>query len=138
MENYSPKVVCFSCRFGWGYLHEDPNLSRLPGMVSVTCSGKIETRHVLSAFKRGADGVLILACPEGHCHFQDGNFKTEAKIFMLRKVLSGFGIEGDRLRMVMAVDPAGGLMSQQVEELKKDLSALGPAAAPAEAAVAQA
>ena len=127
MEKFSPKVVCFSCRFGWGYLFEDQELERLPGLVSVTCSGKIETRHVLSAFKRGADGVLILACPEGHCHFQDGNFKTEAKVFLLRKVLEGFGIDGERLRMITAVDPAGATLRQHVESMKKDLTAMGPA-----------
>lgn len=133
MEKFSPKLVCFSCRFGWGYLLEDPELDRLPGLVSVTCSGKIESRHVLSAFKRGADGVLILACPEGHCHFQDGNYKTEAKVFLLRKLLAGFGIDGERLRMVMAVDPAGAMVRSQIDDMKKALLAMGPARKPAEA-----
>lgn len=132
MEKFTPKMVCFSCRFGWGYLFEDPDLEKIPGLVSVACCGKIETRHVLSAFARGADGVLILACPEGHCHFQDGNFKTEAKIFLLRKVLSSFGIDGERLRMVMAVDPDGAQVRREIQAMKKDLAAMGPARARAE------
>ncbi|MBN2099494.1 MAG: hydrogenase iron-sulfur subunit, partial [Dehalococcoidia bacterium] len=66
MKHYEPKLVCFSCKFGWGYLADEEDLrDRVKNWVPIICSGKIDTTHILDAFKRGADGVLILGCPEG-------------------------------------------------------------------------
>lgn len=127
MAEYIPKVVCFSCKFGWGYLSENPaQVPRIAHWIPVVCSGKIDTSHILKAFRSGADGVLILGCSEGHCHYQDGNIQTKKKVFLLRKVLETFGIEPERVEMKFSLDPEGKGISPLITKLEKNLSKLGP------------
>jgi len=127
MEEYKPKLVCFSCNFGWGYLSDKGTAPpQSENRIPVACSGKVDTTHILGAFKKGADGVLILACPEGHCHFQDGNFRTEKRIFLLHKVLEAFGIEHERVQIKLSTDADGKKIPLHIHEMKKELLKLGP------------
>jgi coenzyme F420-reducing hydrogenase delta subunit len=127
MEDYKPKLVCFSCNFGWGYLAEKQAMgSVIKNWLPVVCSGKIETGHVLRAFRAGADGVLVLGCPEGHCHYQDGNYQTMKKIYLLQKVVEAFGIEPQRLQMKFSSDPEGKSIPGLIEEMEEELQKLGP------------
>jgi F420-non-reducing hydrogenase iron-sulfur subunit len=127
MEEYKPKLVCFSCKFGWGYLSgSDALQAESKRLVPVICSGKVDTTYILSAFKEGADGVLILACPEGNCHFQDGNFRTEKRIFLLHKTLEPFGIEPERLQIKLASDAEGKSIPRLINEMKSSLQKMGP------------
>ena len=127
MEAYVPKLVCFSCDFGWGYISgHDALVPQIDNWIPVTCSSKVDSAYILEAFERGADGVLILGCPEGRCHFEDGNFRTEKKVYLLQEVLEAYGIERDRLRMVLSNNPGGGQIPKLIEEMKKALGKLGP------------
>jgi F420-non-reducing hydrogenase iron-sulfur subunit len=127
MEKYKPKVVCFSCNFGWGYLSEEPALaSKIANWIPVVCSGKIDTNHILKAFRAGADGVLILGCLEGHCHYQDGNIQTKKKVLLLQKVLETFGIEPERVEVRFSMDPEGKSMPQLLNKMNNNLIKLGP------------
>lgn len=127
MEKYNPKLVCFSCKFGWGYLTEEPTLaSKINSWIPVVCSGKIDTSHILKAFRAGADGVLILGCSEGHCHYQDGNIQTKKKVLLLQKVLKTFGIEPQRVEIRFSMDPEGKSMPHLLKKMKEKLIKLGP------------
>jgi F420-non-reducing hydrogenase iron-sulfur subunit len=127
MNTYEPKLVCFSCNFGWGYLAGDKVLtSKVKSWIPVACSGKIDSTHIINAFQKGADGVLVLGCPEGHCHFQDGNYQTSKKVYLLHKVLEAFGIEQKRLRMRFALDSEGKKIPQLINELSESIRYLGP------------
>jgi F420-non-reducing hydrogenase iron-sulfur subunit len=127
MEKYKPKLVCFSCKFGWGFLSDEPALaSKITNWIPVVCSGKIDTSHVLKAFRAGADGVLILGCSEGHCHFQDGNIQAEKRVLLLQKVIETFGIEPERLKIQFSIDPGGMSIPSLINKLEKDLIKLGP------------
>ncbi|MFC1838118.1 hydrogenase iron-sulfur subunit [Thermodesulfobacteriota bacterium] len=127
MDEYDPKLVYFSCKFGWGYLNDHFSLSvDKQNWIPVTCSGKIETSHILKAFRSGADGVLILGCPEGHCHFQDGNYQTRKKVYLIKKVMDDFGIEPERLDINLSLDPEGRMIPQLIQDMKASLIKLGP------------
>jgi len=127
METYKPKLVCFSCNFGWGYLSDEETLgAAILNWIPVACSGKIDTNHILKAFRAGADGVLILGCPEGHCHFQDGNYQTRKKVYLIQKVLDAFGIEPERLTMDLSIDPEGKKIPLLVGQMRNNLVKLGP------------
>lgn len=128
MNDYEPKLVCFSCKFGWGYLGDEQALaSQVKNWIPVICSGRIDTTHVVDAFRRGADGVLILGCPEGDCHFQDGNYEAKRKVYLLQKLLEDYGIEKDRLRIQLSVDPEGREIPTYVKNMKESIAPLGPA-----------
>jgi F420-non-reducing hydrogenase iron-sulfur subunit len=127
MEKYKPKVVCFSCNFGWGYLSEGPSLaSKVANWIPVVCSGKIDTNHILKAFRAGADGVLILGCSEGGCHYQDGNIQTKKKVLLLQKILETFRIEPERVEIRFSMDPEGKSIPQLINKMNNNLMRLGP------------
>lgn len=127
MKQYEPKLVCFSCRFGWGYLADEDELSlRIKSWVPIICSGKIDAIHILDAFNKGADGVLILGCPEGDCHYQDGNHEARKRVYLVKRILEAYGIEPERLRIELAVDPDGSSIPQLVKEMSDAVAKLGP------------
>lgn len=127
MKEYTPKIICFKCNFGWGYLDDQKEINNIvKSMVPVTCSGKVDSIHILSALKEGADGVLILGCSQGECHFQDGNYQTGKKILLIKKLLTSFGIEPERVRMIFSIDPDGNKIPAEIENMKNEISRLGP------------
>ena len=127
MTDLEPKLVCFSCKFGWGFVAGEKELaSKIKDWVPVLCSGKIDTVHVLNAFRQGADGVLILGCSQGDCHFQDGNVQTMKRMSMLQTVLDAHGIEKERVQMKMSLDPEGKAIPQLIKDMSNGLKKLGP------------
>lgn len=127
MGDYRAKIICFSCKFSWGYLTDEAILSReIENWIPLICTGKIDATQIMDAFKAGADGVLILGCPEGDCHYQDGNFEARKKVYLLRKLLKSWGIEEKRLRIVLSANPDGRTIPQLLQEMSRDLTKLGP------------
>ena len=127
MSTFEPKLVCFSCKFSWGYMVEQEELSRrIRNWIPIICTGKVDTIHILDAFKHGADGVLILGCPEGKCHYQDGNFEMRKRVYLLHKVLEDYGIEKERLQVHLSLDPDGKTIPQLVRQMCDNIRPLGP------------
>jgi F420-non-reducing hydrogenase iron-sulfur subunit len=91
------------------------------------CSGRIDPSFVLEAFKNGADGVLIAGCHlPSDCHYVSGNFKAMRRINLLRRVLKGFGIEAERLRLEWISASEGDKFAVVVRSMVEDLKKLGP------------
>ena len=127
MKNFEPKLVCFSCKFSWGYLGNEATLSsQVKNWIPIICSGKVDTNHIVDAFKHGADGVLILGCSEGDCHYQDGNFEARKRVYLLQKVLSAYGIEPERVKIELSVDPEGKKIPELVKKMSETIKKLGP------------
>ncbi len=126
MCDYIPKLVCFSCRFGWGYLNANQAPAGIPNLVPVVCCGKIDTLDIIEAFRHGADGVLLLGCPEGECHFLNGNTQTHTRVLLLKRLLQEFGIEPQRLKVSFSRDPEGHQIRGAIEEMLREIKPLGP------------
>lgn len=127
MSQHKPKLVCFSCKFGWGYLTSEETISsEIENWIPIICTGKIDVTHIINAFKQGADGVLILGCPEGDCHYQDGNYEAKKRVYLVRKLLDSIGISKERIKIELSIDPDGKRIPQLVREMNKELMRLGP------------
>jgi F420-non-reducing hydrogenase iron-sulfur subunit len=128
MKEFTPKLICFSCKFGWGYLNGNGWNKAIKNLIPVTCSGKVDTTHILDAFREGADGVLLLGCSDKECHFQTGNYQARKRILLLRKTLKEFGIEPARIKIALGLDPDGARIPMIIEEMQKEIEHLGPLA----------
>ena len=73
-----------------------PNLR----VIRVMCSGRVDPNFILEALARGADGVLVLGCHPGDCHYTEGNYKCQRRLPLTRKLAEQMGIDPRR-------DPAG-------------------------------
>ncbi len=70
----NPKIIVFSCNWdGWSCI-EDAASSGLyyPASVKVIrvgCLSRIHAGLILKAFELKADGVMLLGCEPGNCHY---------------------------------------------------------------------
>ena len=63
------------------------------------CSGRVDPQFILTAFTKGADGVLIGGCHPGDCHYLEGNYKALRRSRLLRRMLADMGVEDERFRL---------------------------------------
>ncbi|MFH1887893.1 MAG: hydrogenase iron-sulfur subunit [Pseudomonadota bacterium] len=68
-------------------------------MVALPCSSKVEVPHIMRVLEDGADGVLVVACPEHACRFMVGNTRAEKRINYARGLLETVGMGAERLAL---------------------------------------
>jgi coenzyme F420-reducing hydrogenase delta subunit len=118
-------ILLFSCSFGWGYCGDRERLAASLGdWRNVTCCGSIEAEQILDAFANGCDGVLILACRRGECHFQDGEWQCLKRLEILKPLLSAHGIIPERLQIRFGNDPSGDTMPGIVQQFRMEVDRL--------------
>ena len=129
--SFEPRIVGFLCNWcsyagadkaGGAQLAYPPNVS----VVRVMCSGRVDPQSVLRAFRSGADGVLILACHPGDCHYKEGNFKAVQRHRILLGLLRQFGIEERRCRFDYVSAGEGEKFAAVVAEVVNTVKELGP------------
>jgi len=128
---FEPKIVAFLCNWcsyagadkaGAAQMSYPPNVR----MIRVMCSGRVSPEFVLQAYRGGADGVLILACHAGDCHYKEGNYRATQRYGLLRKLLEQFGIEEGRCRFDYVSAGEGEKFARVVTEMVQTVTALGP------------
>ena len=132
-DRFEPQVVGFLCNWcsyegadAAGRAHMPCPSNFTP--IRVMCSGRIDPQFVLDAFAEGADGVLLLGCHPGDCHYKDGNHSAMRRNILLKKVLAQFGIEEERFRLDWVSASEGERYSRIVTEMVEAVRALGPRA----------
>lgn len=61
-------------------------------LVKMPCSSMVKEVFLLRALEAGAEAVLVLACPKGHCQFIDGNLRAAKRVERTRKMLGEAGL----------------------------------------------
>jgi len=132
---FEPRIVGFLCNWcsyagadkaGAAQTDYPPNIR----IVRVMCSGRVDAQFVLQAYRDGADGVLILACHPGDCHYQTGNYRAAQRHRLLVRLLEQFGIEAARCRFDYVSAGEGDKFVRIVSELVEAVRALGPLVRP--------
>ena len=132
MHGFEPKIIVFLCNWcsyegadaaGRGR-REFPsgNLRE----IRVMCSGRVDPRFILEAFRMGADGVLILGCAPGDCHYKIGNIEALKRIPLLERILDQNGIKCDRMRFNSVSAGDGEKYARISGEMVETLRGLGP------------
>jgi coenzyme F420-reducing hydrogenase delta subunit len=67
--------------------------------AALPCSSKIEPSYPLKMLADGADGVIVVACPEGRCRNLVGNVRAEKRINYVRSLLDKAGMGAERLTL---------------------------------------
>jgi F420-non-reducing hydrogenase iron-sulfur subunit len=130
-DGFEPKIIGFLCNW-CSYAGADlAGVSRIQypsniRVVRVMCSGRIDPIIPIEVFMKGADGVIILGCHPGDCHYSEGNLYEERKIKMLKKLLALTGLEPDRLRLEWVSASEGQRFAKVVTEFTEQIKKLGP------------
>jgi len=132
MKNeFEPNIIGFLCNW-CSYAGADlAGTSRIKypaniKSIRVMCSGRVDPVFILEALKKGADGVLIAGCHPGDCHYQSGNYKTNRRIKLLKKLLNDLGIEKQRVRFEYISASEGQKFAEVVKDFVNELKELGP------------
>jgi len=83
------------------------------------CSGRIDPLHLMRALESGADKVYLITCPEGACHYREGNIRAKKRIAYTQSLIEEIGLERERLELIVtsAGNPA------TIDELARGLLA---------------
>lgn len=129
--NGSPQIIAFCCHY-CAYAAADLAGSQriqYPAGVRIIhtpCTGNLEMEHILEAFEKGVDGILVVGCLEGGCHFVEGNLRARRRIDRVRSTLEEIGLGGERLQMVNVSDSMARAFAQHIQEIVETVRSLGP------------
>jgi len=127
---FEPKVLGFLCNWcsyagadlaGVSRIQYPPNLR----VIRVMCTGRIDPVLVLEALATGVDGVIVMGCHPGDCHYMTGNYEAERKIKMLKRLLTPLGL-AERLRLEWVSASEGTRFAEVVRDFTDHVKVLGP------------
>ncbi len=129
--SFEPKILGFLCNWcsyagadlaGVSRVQYPPNIR----VIRVMCSGRVDPAFVFRGFEVGADGVIVMGCHIGDCHYLEGNYEAEKKYAMLEKFLKLIGMD-NRIRLEWVSASEGTRYGAVVTEFTEHIKSLGPA-----------
>jgi coenzyme F420-reducing hydrogenase delta subunit len=131
MEDKKLKILGFLCNW-CSYAGADlAGVSRLQmppllRVIRIMCSGSLDPEVVIAALKEGTDGVIIMGCHPGDCHYISGNCEALRKYKMLRKMLKLTDMDIDRLRLEWVSASEGIRFQEVITDFTNKVTELGP------------
>jgi coenzyme F420-reducing hydrogenase delta subunit/AraC-like DNA-binding protein len=95
-------------------------------VIRIMCSARVDPTIVLEAFIQGLDGVMVLGCHLGTCHYLTGNYYTERRMKTTKKVLKNVGLSPERLLVDWVSAAEGERFASLVREFTEKVRKLGP------------
>jgi coenzyme F420-reducing hydrogenase delta subunit len=90
------------------------------------CTGRVDPAMVAKAFKKGLDGLLVVGCYFGDCHYIMGNVQAQAKMEMTRKLFTYIGVNEERLAFRQCSSGEASVFVELVTEFDEKIRGLGP------------
>ncbi len=132
-DAYEPLVLAFCCNW-CAYAGADlagTSRSQYPAnvrIIRVMCSGMVHPSLVVEALTKGADGVLVVGCHPGDCHYLEGNLRADGRREAIGLLLEDLGLERERFRLEWVSASEGPRFAKVVTEMVETVRALGPSA----------
>ena len=128
--SFEPKILGFLCNWcsyagadlaGVSRIQYPPNIR----VIRVMCSGRVDPEFIFDGFEAGIDGIIVMGCHPGDCHYLEGNFEAEKKFNMVEKLLS-FVDMNERVRLEWVSASEGNRFAEVVTEFTDKIKKLGP------------
>lgn len=127
---FEPKILGFLCNW-CSYAGADlAGVSRIQyptniRVIRVMCSGRVDPAFVVEALIHGIDGVLVLGCHLGDCHYISGNENAYPRMDHLKNLLKQIGIDEERI-MIHAISASEGKQfAELITEFTMKIKKLG-------------
>ena len=109
--DFEPRIVGFVCDWCSRSATVTGGTARRPipdsvKVVAVMCSGRVDPLLLITAYLRGADGVLVTGCLPGQCHYKEGNYHARRRMVLLRNIFETLDLDADRLHIEWASEAA--------------------------------
>jgi len=130
-SQWEPRIIAFCCNYCAYAAADLAGSKRMQYPVNVRiihtpCTGKLEMEHILEAFEKGIDGILVAGCLEGGCHFLEGNLRARKRTDRIRQMLDEIGVGGERLEMITMSAGMGERFAVTASEFTEKIRSLGP------------
>jgi F420-non-reducing hydrogenase iron-sulfur subunit len=130
-NGYEPKIIGFLCNWCSYAGADGAGMARrkYPAnikIIRVPCSGRVSPELVLRALMQGADGVMVLGCHIGDCHYGNGNHRTAKRFPVFHQLMDYMGIERERLWVQWISASEGQLFAEVVTEFTERLRDMPP------------
>lgn len=125
-----PKILALCCNY-CGYAAADlagSMRAQYPANARVLkfpCTGKIDPGYLVKAFEAGIDGIVVIGCLEGGCHFQEGNLRAKRRVGLVNQMLEEAGFDSRRLEMFNLSSAMGQTFADVVNEMTERIKGLG-------------
>jgi len=90
------------------------------------CSGRIDPLHLMRALEAGADKVYLVTCPEGACHYREGNIRAKKRITYAQGLIEEIGLERERLELIVTSPESIVTIDRIARELLAREASIGP------------
>lgn len=133
-NSFEPRIIGFVCNWGAYSALEmagverhkySPNVS----FIRLMCLGRVHPGLILKSFELGADGILLLGCPSGNCHYEFGVDRTKDSMESTHQLLDILGLGARRLRLVEAPAGEGDFLAHEINRFERRIRKLGPSPA---------
>jgi len=130
-SGFEPRIVGFVCNWGAYSGLEMAGIKQIKypanvHLIRVMCLGRIHAGLVLKAFEMGADGVVLLGCPSGECHYGTGIDKTKETVGQIKKMLNMLGMGSKRVHLVEVPPADGEFAARRLTAFVKRTQEMGP------------
>jgi F420-non-reducing hydrogenase iron-sulfur subunit len=129
--DFKPKIIAFLCNW-CSYAGADKaggqklTYTATVKLIRVMCSGRVDPQFIFEAFRKGADGVMVLGCHPGDCHYRNGNMKAMRRARIIKGMLKAFGIHPDRVHLDWVAASESERFQQVVNDMADRIQKLGP------------
>lgn len=129
-SDFEPKILGFVCNWGAYSALEMAGVERYRyssgvSFVRLMCIGRVHPGLILKCFELGADGVMLLGCPSGSCHYEFGIDQTKQSMESIKKLLDILGLGGKRLRLVEVPAGDGKYLAQEINRFTRRIQRMG-------------
>jgi F420-non-reducing hydrogenase iron-sulfur subunit len=128
-DNFMAQITLFHCINAFGDADElvlDGKDACEIKIIKMACSSMVKDVFLLRAFEAGADGVVVLVCPEGQCRYVEGNIRAKKRVGWVQNLLDEIGLDRRRLLLHNMAPGDNAAAITAMNHLLKDLAALGP------------
>lgn len=128
--SFEPMLLGFLCNWcsyagadlaGVSRIQYPPNLR----VIRVMCSGRVDPMFIFRAFQAGIDGVIVMGCHPGDCHYLEGNYEAEKKFNMVKQLLGFVGFD-KRIRLEWVSASEGNRFAEIVTQFTNSIKEEGP------------
>jgi len=129
-DEFEPNILVFCCNWcsyagadlaGVSRFQYPPNIR----IIRVMCSSRVEPTFVLRAFDNGIDGLLVIGCHMGDCHYMKGFEYTQVRMCHLKNLIKYIGIEDDRFQLHSISASEGKQFSELIKDFTNKIIELG-------------
>ncbi|MBD3253716.1 MAG: hydrogenase iron-sulfur subunit [Candidatus Lokiarchaeota archaeon] len=128
--SFEPKILGFLCNWcsyagadlaGVSRIQYPPNIR----VIRVMCSGRVDPEFIFQGFIAGIDGIIVMGCHPGDCHYLEGNYEAEQKFIMVKKFLEFVNFE-NRIRLEWVSASEGNRFAEIVTDFTSQIKNIGP------------